>query len=113
MTTDLEHAMHMLNPNTYTHIDDETIQNLLPTEVPMDDYILLIESIRKLSKDAIDVIEFIMNPPTEFSSQLAMKNSTKLTLGKITEYLRGHDPKRWKHKTIKTAFDEIKKVLEC
>lgn len=106
----IERAEMLMKASAYVPIDDAH-QHLLPYIQSEEDWILIVQSIRSLSKDAIDVVELIMNPPEKLSKKLQMKNSKKLTLGKLTDFLREVDPHRWKHSTIKNAFGVIKEVL--
>jgi len=106
----LERAAMLMDPSTYVHIDDQD-QHFLPYVESEENWVLLVQSIRSLSKDAIDVVELIMNPPEKLSKRLQMKNSKKLTLGKLSEFLREVDPIRWKHSTIRSAFETIREVL--
>lgn len=101
-------AILMLDPESIQHIDSMDI----PDEFSLEHQVIFFEGFRKLSNDALDIVELICEPPQDLSDHLATLNSKKLTLGKITEYLRHINPKRWKHRIIQAAFNEIREVLQ-
>uniref|UniRef100_A0A6M3KNM9 Uncharacterized protein n=1 Tax=viral metagenome TaxID=1070528 RepID=A0A6M3KNM9_9ZZZZ len=91
---------------------DPNIEKFLPNSPSPEDLFLKKEKRSLLSKNAQEMIELINDPPKQFQYQLDQKNSKKITIGKITEFLREIDSTKWKFKVIQSAIGEIKEYLK-
>ncbi|KKL17120.1 hypothetical protein LCGC14_2488740 [marine sediment metagenome] len=120
MNVDLAHALDAYHLDNYLPIHEPETQKLLPKiQITPEDRLIskeendlsLKDKYKRLSKDAKEVIEIILNPPQHFQDRLNIKNSKKITQGKLTEFLRLIDSARWKHNVIQKAFNEIKQLL--
>ncbi len=112
MNVDLAHAIDATRLENYLPIHEPETQALLPlVEKTPEREFLLKNRYENLSLDAKEVIEIIMNPPREFQDRLNIKNSKKITQGKLIEFLRAINPNKWKFIIIQLAFEEIKMFL--
>ena len=103
-------ALAAMDPNNYIPINEPKNHKLL-FENNIEQLIIFIDEIRRLSMNAKEIVEIVFNPPETLSKTVAMKNSKKLTLDKISDYLINEDPEKWTQSKINKAFKEIKEML--
>lgn len=108
----LDYALAAFDLNNYLPIHLPETERMCPF-VNSPEYELIVrERYALLSNEAQEMIDIILNPPDEFQRQLEIKNRSTISQGKLTEYLRCIDHKRWTYRIINETFIEIKRFLK-
>lgn len=112
MTNNLIYAINAYPLENYLPIHEPATAKLCPTISSPEENILAEEQYQSLSDDAKEVIDIVLYPPEALERRLQIKNRKTLSQGKLSEFLRLVDSKRWKYSKIDAAFKEIKKFLK-